>query len=79
MRGPGSIPTRGNIFSKFYNPNLHNIARSDRIGFKPKHPNGYLSEIFQSELCDQISQRQLLSDQSELSVLPAGGGSVNFN
>ena len=33
-----SIPTRGNIFSKFYNPNLHNIARSDRIGFKTKNP-----------------------------------------
>ena len=29
IRGLGSIPTRGNIFSKFYNPNLHNIARSD--------------------------------------------------
>ena len=39
MRGPGSIPTWGNIFSKFYNPNLHNIARSDRIGFKTKNPN----------------------------------------
>ena len=37
-KGPGSIPTRGNIF-KFYNPNLHNIARSDRIGFKTKNPN----------------------------------------
>ena len=37
--GPGSIPTRGNIFSKFYNSNLHNIARSDRIGFKTKNPN----------------------------------------
>ena len=32
---PGSIPTRGNI--KFYNPNLHNSARSDRIGFKTKN------------------------------------------
>ena len=39
MRGPGSIPIRGNFFSKFYNPNLHNIARSDRIGFKTKNPN----------------------------------------
>ena len=38
MRGLGSIPTRGNIFSKFYNPNLHNIARSDRIGFQTKNP-----------------------------------------
>ena len=38
MKGPGSIPTRGNIFSKFYTPNLHNIARSDRIGFKTKNP-----------------------------------------
>ena len=26
------------FFSKFYNPNLHNIARSDRIGFKSKNP-----------------------------------------
>ena len=73
MRGPGSIPTGGNIFSKFYKPNLHNIARYDSLEFKLKNPNGYLSEIFQSELCDQISQRQLLSDQSELSVPPAGG------
>ena len=38
IRDPGYIPTRGNIF-KFYNPNLHNIARSDRIGFKTKNPN----------------------------------------
>ena len=37
--GLGSIPTRGNIFSKFYNPNLHNIARSDSLGFKTKNPN----------------------------------------
>ena len=37
--GPGSIPTRGNIFSKFYNPNLHNIARSDSLEFKTKNPN----------------------------------------
>ena len=36
IRGLGSIPTRGNIFSEFYNPNLHNIARSDRIEFKTK-------------------------------------------
>ena len=36
--GQGSIPTRDNIFSKFYNSNLHNIARSDRIGFKTKNP-----------------------------------------
>ena len=35
IRGPGSIPTEGN---KFYNPYLHNIARSDRIGFKAKNP-----------------------------------------
>ena len=34
MRGPG-----GNFFfSKFYNPNLHNIARSDSLGFKTKNP-----------------------------------------
>ena len=37
MRGPGSIPTRDNIF--FCNPNLHNIARSDRTRFKTKNPN----------------------------------------
>ena len=35
---PGSIPTRGNFFSKLYNPNLHNIARSDSLGFKTKNP-----------------------------------------
>ena len=39
MRGLGSIPTGGNIFSKFYNPNLHNIARSDRIGLNTKKPD----------------------------------------
>ena len=33
-----SIPTSGNIFPKFYNPNLHNIARFYRIGFKMKKP-----------------------------------------
>ena len=39
-RGPGSIPTRGGVIFcfKFYNPNLHNIARSDRIRFKTKNP-----------------------------------------
>ena len=37
--GPSSIPTRGNIFfSKFYNLNLHNTARSDSLGFKTKNP-----------------------------------------
>ena len=36
--GPGSIPTGGNIFfPKFYIPNLHNIARSDSLGFKTKN------------------------------------------
>ena len=40
--GLGSIPARGNIFfSKFYNPNLHNIARSDSLGFKTKNPIRY--------------------------------------
>ena len=29
----------GLFFSKSYNPNLHNIARSGRIGFKTKTPN----------------------------------------
>ena len=40
-RGLGSITTRGGEIScfKFYNPNLHNIARSDRIRFKTKNPN----------------------------------------
>ena len=39
-RGPGSIPTRGGVIFcfKFYNPNLHNTARSDRIRFKTKNP-----------------------------------------
>ena len=39
-RGPGSIPTRGEVIFcyKFYNPNLHNIDRSDRIRFKTKNP-----------------------------------------
>ena len=38
-RGLGSIPTRGWViyFFKFCNPNLHNISRSDRIGFKTKN------------------------------------------
>ena len=49
MRDPGSIPTRGNIFSKFYNPNLHNIARSDRIGFKTKNPNVKSGGILQKQ------------------------------
>ena len=41
QRGLGSIPTRGGIifYFKFCNPNLHNIARSDRIRFKTKNPN----------------------------------------
>ena len=39
-RGQGSIPTKGGVIFcfKFYNPNLHNIARSDRIRFKTKNP-----------------------------------------
>ena len=39
IRGLGSIPTRVTFFSNFYNPNLHNIARSDSLGFKTKNPN----------------------------------------
>ena len=35
------FPLGVNIFSKFYNPNLHNIARSDRIVFKTKNPNRF--------------------------------------
>ena len=50
MRGLGSIPTGGNIFSKFYNPNLHNIARSDSLGFKTKNPNG------KRQVCNELSQ-----------------------
>ena len=37
--GPGLFPLGVTFFSKFYNPNLHNIAGSDRIGFKTKTPN----------------------------------------
>ena len=54
MRGPGSIPTRGNIsFSKFCNPNLHNIARSDSLGFKTKNPiiRNILTLLHQSQIC----------------------------
>ena len=36
MRGPGSISTGVTFFSKFYNPNLHNIAS---LRFKMKNPN----------------------------------------
>ena len=40
QRGLCSIPTKGGIifYLKFCNPNLHNIARSDRIKFKTKNP-----------------------------------------
>ena len=43
-RDLGSIPTRGGVifcfkFFKFCNPNLHNIARSDRIRLKTKNLN----------------------------------------
>ena len=44
--GPGSMPTRG----KFYNPNLHNIARSDSLGFKTKNPNGHYGILMLSQL-----------------------------
>ena len=39
-RGPGSIPTKGGVIFcfKFCNPNLHNIARSDKMRFKTKNP-----------------------------------------
>ena len=33
------FPLGVTFFSKSYNPNLHSIARSDRIGFKTKTPN----------------------------------------
>ena len=38
IRGLGSIPTRCKCLN-FYNCNLHNIARCDRIGFMTKNPN----------------------------------------
>ena len=40
-QGLGSIPTGGKCHFLFYNPNLHNIARSGRIRFKMKNPTGY--------------------------------------
>ena len=33
------FPLGVTFLSKFYNPNLHNIVKSDRIGFKTKTPN----------------------------------------
>ena len=40
QRGLGSIPNWSGIifYFKFCNPNLHNIARSERIRFKTKNP-----------------------------------------
>ena len=39
MGGPGSIPAGGwHFFSGFCNPDLHNIARNDSLGFKTKYP-----------------------------------------
>ena len=35
-----TFPLGVTFFSNFYNPNLHNIARSDSLGFKTKNPNG---------------------------------------
>ena len=32
------FPLGVTFFSKFYNPNLHNIVRSDSLGFKTKNP-----------------------------------------
>ena len=32
------FPLGVTFYSKFYNPNLHNIAGSNRIGFKTKNP-----------------------------------------
>ena len=49
-KNAGSIPTGGNIFSKFYNPNLHNIARSDRIRFKTKNPSGDVKTLLSQKL-----------------------------
>ena len=46
-RGPGSIPTRGGVIFcfKFCNPNLHNIARSDRMRFKTKNPSASYNQV----------------------------------
>ena len=61
--GPGSIPTRGNISSKFYNPNLHNIARSDNLGFKTNNPivkgliNWFLAKISKNSQSVQESNQ----------------------
>ena len=38
-QGPGFYSHWGNIFYKFYNPNLHNITRTDRIELKRKNRN----------------------------------------
>ena len=40
------FPLRVTFFPKFYNPNLHNIARSDLTAFKMKNPTVCKSEIF---------------------------------
>ena len=38
MRGWVLFPLGVTFFSKFYNPNIHNIARSNNLGFKTKNP-----------------------------------------
>ena len=46
MKGQVLFPMEVTSFSKFYNPNLHIIARSDSLGFKTENPNDTILEIF---------------------------------
>ena len=57
------FPLGVTFFSKFYNPNLHNIARSDSLGFKTKNPSvchlgGKNTMTFSHKLtqCDTVVQ-----------------------
>ena len=52
IRGLGSVPARGNIFYKFCNHNLHNIAGSDKIRLKTENPVAYSVTVatFQTNL-----------------------------
>ena len=45
------------LFPKLYNPNLHNIARSDRIGFKIKNlhiANFILAVLLERNLTNEV-------------------------
>ena len=47
---------QGPVFYKFYNPNLHNIARSDSLGFKTKNPNRlYTHFACQHNVCEGVA------------------------